>query len=104
LNQQFRHRQFPAGNPLANVLVVIVGMVVISLSLALGLVVFVGIAGFLLVMGLVMRVRNWWLARGIRARTGSDQSGRPASPPGQRHIIEGEYQEVGKSTDSHDRS
>ena len=36
MNQQYRYRPFPASNPLANALVVIVGIVVITLSLALG--------------------------------------------------------------------
>jgi hypothetical protein len=103
LNQQFRHRQFPAGNPLANALVVIVGILVISLSLALGFVVFLGIAGFLLVMGIVMRIRSWWLRRGFVARSGPENPARPA-PPGQYQIIEGEFQEVDKSADSNDRS
>lgn len=93
LNQQFRHRQFPASNPLANILVVIVGIIVISLSLALGFFVFLGIAGFVLVMGITMSVRNWWRGKRFGARP---QAGRPQreEPHGTRQIIEGEYQEV----------
>jgi len=95
LSQQFRYRQFPASNPLANVLVVIVGILVISLSLALGFVVFLGIAGFVLVMGIVMRVRNWWLGRATGGQKTAESPGKPQSS-GQRQIIEGEYQEVRK--------
>jgi len=93
LNQQFRHRQFPAGNPLANVLVVIAGIVVISLSLALGFFVFLGIAGFVLIMAAVAGIRNWWLRRNIDGRTRQAQS-RQGGRAGARRIIEGEYREV----------
>ena len=93
MNQQFRHRQFPASSPLANALVVIVGILVISLSLALGFFVFIGIAGFLLSMAAIMSVRAWWLRR----RFGEKLADRQAQRPGKtvRHrIIEGEYYEV----------
>ena len=96
MNQQFRPRQFPAGNPLANALVIIVGIIVISLSLALGVFVFVGVTGFLLVMGAIMAVRNWWLGRRF-GRQGERDSGSPGT--GQPHspqIIEGEYRKVGE--------
>ena len=95
MNQQFRYRQFPASNPLANVLVIIVGILVISLSLALGFIVFVGIAGFMLVMGIVMRVRYWWLGRATGGQKAAEHPGKP-QPSGQPRIIEGEYQEVRK--------
>jgi len=102
LNQQFRHRQFPAGNPLANVVVVIVGILVISLSLALGFIFFVGIAGFLLVMGVIMSVRNWWLRRRFGAQVGANKTDEPG-PSGQPQIIEGEYQEVRSPDNEIDR-
>lgn len=93
MNQQFRHRQFPAGNPLANVLVIIAGIVIISLSLALGFFVFLAVSAFVLAMAAAMGIRNWWLRR---------RFGQGRRPGGQvrtetrveRRIIEGEYQEV----------
>ena len=92
MNQQFRHGQFPAGNPLANALVVIVGIVVISLSLALGFFVFLGIAAFVVVTAAIMAVRNWWLGRRIRA-TG-DAPPAQARRRSERLVIEGEYEQV----------
>ena len=93
MSQQFRHRQFPAGNPLANALVIIAGIIVIALSLALGFIVFVGIAGFMMVMAAVITVRAWWLKRKFGAHKGSDQS--TSSTRNETHrVIEGEYQEV----------
>jgi len=103
VNQQFRYRQFPASNPLANVLVVIVGILVISLSLALGFVVFLGIAGFVLVMGIVMRIRNWWLGRAAGGQKTTETADKQ-QPTGQRQIIEGEYQEVRKPGDPGDKA
>ncbi len=91
MNQHFRHRQFPAGNPLANALVVIVGIIVISLSLALGFFVFLGITGFLLVMAAVVGVRNWWYRRRFAARDGAEFRRETTV---HKQIIEGEYREV----------
>lgn len=79
-------------------LVVIVGIIVISLSLALGFVVFVGIAGFMLIMAAVVSVRVWWLKRKFAAKAG-EEPGRPPGTAGTIRIIEGEFQEVRKSRD-----
>lgn len=93
MNQQFRQRQFPAGNPLANALVVIVGIIVISLSLALGFFVFLAVSGFVLVMAAVMSVRNWWYRRKFAGKPARAQQPRGPQPES-RQIIEGEYQRV----------
>ena len=93
MNQHFRQRQFPAGNPLANVLVVIVGIIVISLSLALGFFVFLAVSGFVLVMAVVMSVRNWWFRRASARQPAPDRQ-RRGPQPASRQIIEGEYQRV----------
>jgi len=93
VNHQFRNRQFSAGNPLANVLVVIVGIIVISLSLALGFVVFIGIAGFMLVMAAIISVRAWWLSKRFGARKSAEQV-RTSSRREIHRVIEGEYREV----------
>lgn len=101
MNQQFRHRQFPAGNPLANALVVIVGIIIISVSLALGFVVFLGIAGFMLVMAAIITVRGWWLKKRFGARKGSEQVHKPGQQEIHR-VIEGEYHEVKSRRTDHD--
>jgi uncharacterized membrane protein YphA (DoxX/SURF4 family) len=93
LNQQFRQRQFPAGNPLANALVVIVGIIVISLSLALGVFVFLAVSGFVLVMAVAMSIRNWWFRRKMAGKPAQSRQQRP-SQPASRQIIEGEYQRI----------
>ena len=93
MNQQFRYRQFPAGNPLANILVVIVGILVISLALTLGFFVFLGVAGFVLFMGVVMSIRGWWYRRKFGVPRGEETAGETRVRE-THQIIEGEYHEV----------
>ena len=102
MNHQFRYRQFTAGNPLANALVIVVGIIVISLSLALGFFVFLAIAGFVLVMAAVMAVRNWWFGNSFRAgrRPERTEAGKTQARP---RIIEGEYREVSGDKGSEQR-
>ncbi len=98
MNQHFRNRSLPEGNPLANALVIIVGIIVISLSLALGFVVFIGIAGFMLIMAAVVSARLWWFKRKFGAKAGE----RPRHAPGTAdtvRVIEGEYREIQKTHD-----
>ena len=95
LNEQPQRGPFPAGNPLANVLVVIAGILVISLSLALGFVVFMIVGGFVLVMAAFVGIRNWWYRRrGVPPGPGA---ARKADSP---MVIEGEYREVRRRDDS----
>lgn len=96
MNQQFRHRQFSVGNPLANVLVIIAGTVIIMLSLALGFFVFLGIAGFVLSMAAVMKVRHWWYRRRFASQSRPDDEVRRQTNV-RKQIIEGEFREVGRS-------
>lgn len=93
MNQNFRYRQFSGGNPLANILVVIAGIFIIGISLALGLFVFLGLAGFVLLMAAVMSVRNWWARRRFKPNSSSEEE-EPRQTTVYKQIIEGEYQEV----------
>jgi hypothetical protein len=95
LNQQFRHRPLQAGNPLANALVVIVGVIVISLSLTLGFFLFLGITAFLLVAAAIFGVRSWWYRRGI-SRSGRRRQAQPSASRTTRQVIEGEFQDVSR--------
>lgn len=93
MNQNFRYRQFSGGNPLANILVVIAGIFIIGVSLALGFFVFLGIAGFVLVMAAVMSVRNWWARRRFAPNSTATEE-QPRETRVQKQIIEGEYREI----------
>lgn len=94
MNQQFRRRQFTASNPVANVFVVIAGIIVIAISLALGFFVFLGMAGFVLLMAVVMSVRNWWYRRRFTSQAPPAAEYRRKTTI-HKQIIEGEYREVG---------
>jgi predicted lipid-binding transport protein (Tim44 family) len=88
---------FPAGNPIANVLVIIAGMLVIGASIVLGFFAFIALSGVVLVAAAIIGVRVWWLKRKI-------QKGQAANGAGQKHqptsgVIEGEYQVVSKDRD-----
>ena len=93
MNQHFRQRPFQPGNPLANILVVIAGIVVISLSLTLGFFIFLGVATFLLITAAIVGIRNWWFRRTLNANSTANRR-RPASNQETRQIIEGEFREI----------
>lgn len=95
--QQFRHRQFSASNPLANALVIIVGVVVIALSLVVGVVAFVALLAAAIVMAAVIWIRVWWLNRklGGGQKIHVNQARKTATGA---EVIEGEFRVV-----SHDR-
>ena len=81
------NRGFPAGNPLANALVIIVGALVIGASIVLGFLAFVVLASVILVMAAIIGIRVWWLSRKLR-KSGKEAPG-GARPPSR--VIEGEY-------------
>jgi hypothetical protein len=89
-----RHnRHFPVGNPLANVLVVIVGALVIGATIVLGVVAFVALSGIILVLAAVLGIRMWWLGRKLPKHSGA-ASERGRSGLGERTVIEGECRVV----------
>ncbi len=98
LNQQFKNRQFLAGNPLANVLVIVVGAIVIGVSFVLGLVAFVALLAAAVVMAAIIGVRVWWLNRklGPRQKSYVNQKRGPSSGS---EIIEGDFRVVGPDKD-----
>ena len=78
------NRGFPAGNPIANALVIIVGTLAIAASIIIGFVAFVVLASIVLVMAAVVGIRLWWFNRKHRG----------APPPRTRRddgAIEGEF-------------
>ncbi len=98
MTQQFRRRQFPAGNPLANALVVVVGAIVIGVSFVLGVVAFVALASAVLVLGAIIAVRVWWLSRKLGARQKNPMNHNVNSATG-NEIIEGEFRVIGSDKD-----
>ncbi len=98
MTQQFKFRQIPAGNPLANILVVAVGAIVIAVSFVLGIVAIVALVAALMVMAAIIGVRVWWLNRRFRrsGKTGAEASRTRSSGPS---VIEGEFREIGSRND-----
>jgi uncharacterized membrane protein YphA (DoxX/SURF4 family) len=96
--QQFKHRQFSAGNPLANALVVVVGVIVIAVSFVLGVVALVALVAAAIVLGAVIGVRVWWLNRKIASRQ-KDHVNQTGAAATRTDIIEGEYRVVGPEKD-----
>lgn len=93
MNQYHRNRQFPLSNPLANILVIIVGALAIGASIVLGVVAFVTLGSLVLIMAAVIGIRVWWLNRKLRKQYGAGDKRRPPSQGGVE-IIEGEYRIV----------
>ena len=85
------HRGIPAGNPIANALVVIVGALAIAVSIVLGFFAFVVLAGIVLVLGSIIAIRVWWLSRRLRKQAGREPAPRNHAPGG---VVEGEYHVV----------
>lgn len=97
MRQSSTRSSFPAGNPIANVLVVIAGALVIGASIILGFFAFVALSGIVLVTAAVVGIRVWWLKRKIqRGQPAGNTGQRPESPSG---VIEGEYRVVSKDRD-----
>lgn len=88
---------FPAGNPIANVLVIIAGVLVIGASIVLGFFAFLVLAAIVLVSAAVVGLRVWWLRRKM-ARDGSPEA---TTTIRRRRIdvIEGEFSEVRRDAD-----
>ena len=85
------NRGIPAGNPLANILVIIVGTIAIAASIVVGFFAFVIVAAVVLVLAAIIGLRVWWFRRKLARNPGS-QAG-PSSDPG-GGVIEGEYRVV----------
>ena len=98
MTQQFKHRQIPAGNPLANILVVIIGSIVIAVSLVLGFVAFIALAGAVLVAAAIIGVRLWWFNRRLSGRHKDNANQNKGTATG-KDVIEGEFREVGTEND-----
>ncbi len=98
MNRQSTNRHVSAGNPIANVLVVIVGMLTIGAFVVLGVVAAVAISGIVLVLAAILGVRMWWLGRKLPRQhrtTSSQRRSDPADPT----VIEGEFQDVSADQD-----
>lgn len=88
MNAHFSKRQLPAGNPLANALVVIVGALAIGASLILGVAALIVLGSIILVFAALVGIRVWWFNRRLSRQVKAANRDTRAQ---QTEIIEGEY-------------
>ncbi|MGI9271053.1 MAG: hypothetical protein ACR2QT_04710 [Woeseiaceae bacterium] len=81
------------GNPLANILVVIVGAIIIGVSVVLGFFAFLALSAIILVAAAVIGVRVWWAQRKM------PKNAEPAASV-DGEFIEGEFHVVKKDKNS----
>ena len=87
-------RRLPFGNPLANALVAVVGILVVGASVVLGFLAFVTLGTLLLILASVIGIRVWWFNRKLKKRGGTGGAAQNPSASSQGPVIEGEYQIV----------
>ena len=85
----------PAGNPIANILVIIAGALVVGASIVLGFFAFLVLSAIVLISAAVIGVRVWWVNRKIARGQDQPRQGSPAASG----VIEGEYRVVKKDHD-----
>lgn len=93
MNRHASNRHIFAGNPIANLLVVIVGTLTIGAFIVLGVFAAVALGGVVLVLASVLGFRMWWLGRKM-PRQGRTTSGQGHSDHADSTVIEGEFQVV----------
>ena len=87
------NRGLPAGNPIANLFVIVVGALVIGGSVVLGFVAFVVLGSILVVLASVIGLRLWWFNRKLRRQAPNNQgSHQRRHQGGNGGVIEGEFQ------------
>ena len=97
MGQYSARNGLPAGNPIANVLVVIAGALAIGVSIVLGFFAFVALSAIVLVTAAIIGVRVWWFKR--KLQEGSPPDSASTERPTVHGVIEGEYHEVQKDRD-----
>jgi len=92
MNSSFRSRQLPYDNPLANALVIVVGVLAIAVSLVIGVVALFAIGAAVMILAAVIGIRVWWFNRRLRRQGRTGGKPRDDRAPGDRHaVIEGEF-------------
>ena len=83
----------PGGNPIANILVVIVGAIVIGVSIVLGFFAFLALSAIILTAAAVIAIRAWWARRQMPNHPDTGTAT-------QSDFIEGEFHVVKKRKNS----
>ena len=89
-----------SGNPLAQILSLLVLGVVIVGAVIMGAFVLVALLGLAIVGFAVLSVRGWWLRRKLRVQGRGPDDGGPGRPAKGIRYIEGEYEVVDADADA----
>lgn len=90
MKRNIRFGNVPAGNPLANVLMLIVGALAVGAAIVLGFFVFVVLSGIVLVLAAIVGIRLWWFSRKLKRQARESSAARNEETSAGR-VIEGEY-------------
>ncbi len=85
------HLGLPAGNPIANFFVIVVGVLAIAASIVLGFFAFVIVASIVLIMASIVGLRVWWFNHRMKRQNRKNQGAGGTAAGG---VIEGEYRIV----------
>ena len=98
MNYSSSNRGFPAGNPIANALVVLVGALAVGASIVLGFFAFLALSALIIVFAAIIGIRVWWFKRKLQkaAREGEATGAERSSG---RDVIEGEFRVVQRRTE-----
>jgi hypothetical protein len=92
---------FPAGNPIANIFVIIIGALAIGVSVVLGFVAFIVLGSVVAVLAAVIGLRVWWFNRKLKGKARRSQSDSRSTPGG---VIEGEFHVIEDDRDRERKS
>ena len=76
-----------SGNPLVNVLVVILGAIVIGVTVVLGFFAFLALSAIILVAASVIGVRVWWARRQMPKQAVPEDKPRGDTIEGEFHVV-----------------
>ncbi len=97
IRQSTTRSGLPAGNPLANILVIIAGVLAIGASIILGFLAFVVLSAVILVTAAIIGTRVWWLNRKLRRQSPADRDSGGRKPA--VGVIEGEFRVIDSDRD-----
>lgn len=97
----FRNRQLPYGNPLANALVVVVGVLAIAVSFVIGVFALFALIAAVMILAAIIGIRVWWFSRKARGQmAGGEKVTATTTRQHVNTVIEGEYREIQGRKDS----
>ena len=99
VRQSSQRAGFPAGNPIANFVVVIAGLLAIGISVVLGFFAIVALGSIILVAAALIGIRAWWFNYRLRRQSPADRPSQTRRQPPTRGVIEGEFRVVDKNRD-----